>query len=178
MSNLTQARDELAEIYQKYECNHEDTAIRAQTIASGGIHYVYQCQRCGQRTSYAIAKSKAISLNNGQHPPPFDNLLKEEWQNARQSEIDEYNNRSKAKKSSWWQAYNDYLNSPEWAHNRKKVIRRANGVCEGCLENPATEVHHLSYQHVGYEFMFELIALCNTCHERIHASSEDTEVQS
>jgi len=33
---------------------------------------------------------------------------------------------------------------------------------------PATEVHHLTYQHVGHEFLFELVAICRECHTRWH----------
>jgi hypothetical protein len=34
---------------------------------------------------------------------------------------------------------------------------------------PAREVHHRTYQHVGEEFLYELLALCHGCHDRGHA---------
>lgn len=68
----------------------------------------------------------------------------------------------------WPDLYRDYLRSHEWAMKRAKVMRRANHRCEGCGDSPATDVHHLSYEHVTQEFLFELVALCAGCHERIH----------
>ena len=31
-----------------------------------------------------------------------------------------------------------------------------------------TQCHHLTYENVGEEFLFELVALCSDCHERLH----------
>ena len=42
------------------------------------------------------------------------------------------------------------------------------GVCEACGEVRATEVHHLTYKHIGSEFLWELVAICRACHERYH----------
>jgi len=68
----------------------------------------------------------------------------------------------------WPELYREYLRSQEWALKRAKVMRRAGGLCEGCGDHRATDVHHLSYEHVTQEFLFELVALCADCHERIH----------
>lgn len=68
----------------------------------------------------------------------------------------------------WPELYRDYLRSHEWALKRAKVMRRAGHVCEGCGDHPAVDVHHLTYEHVTQEFLFELVALCAGCHERIH----------
>lgn len=69
------------------------------------------------------------------------------------------------------ESYADYLRSREWAERREKVMQRALGLCEGCRVRPAGEVHHLSYEHVTEEFLFELVALCGDCHARIHGAS-------
>jgi hypothetical protein len=68
----------------------------------------------------------------------------------------------------WADLYRDYLKSQEWAVRRAKVMRRAGHICEGCGNKPATEVHHLTYDHVTEEFLFELVAVCGDCHERLH----------
>jgi 5-methylcytosine-specific restriction endonuclease McrA len=52
---------------------------------------------------------------------------------------------------------------------RAKVIKRAGGICEGCLTCAATDVHHLTYRNLFAEFMFQLVALCRGCHDRVHA---------
>lgn len=63
--------------------------------------------------------------------------------------------------------YCAYLHTDHWAEVRQKVMRRARGWCEGCGEHRATEVHHLTYDHVGNEMLFELVALCRECHEKL-----------
>ena len=67
-----------------------------------------------------------------------------------------------------WERYDAYLDSPAWAHRRQLVLRRAGGICEGCGTEPAREVHHLTYQRVGHEMLFDLVAVCADCHRAIH----------
>ena len=61
---------------------------------------------------------------------------------------------------NWPELYADYLKSQQWADKRDRVLRRANYHCEGCAQRPATDAHHLTYEHVTQEFLFELVALC------------------
>jgi hypothetical protein len=70
----------------------------------------------------------------------------------------------------WWADYNRYLESPQWRVRRDAVLHRANWICEGCGKNRATEVHHLNYDHVKHEMLFDLVAICRTCHEFVTAS--------
>lgn len=63
---------------------------------------------------------------------------------------------------------NEYYQSLEWKSLRLNVLKRDNYICQGCLKNQATEVHHHTYAHLKEEFMFELISLCNYCHSRYH----------
>lgn len=72
----------------------------------------------------------------------------------------------------WFEWYDHYLQSPEWREKSRAVIRRANGTCEGCGKRSATQAHHLTYAHVGDEFLWELRAVCTECHERAHADKE------
>ena len=51
----------------------------------------------------------------------------------------------------------------EWA-----VLQRAGHICQGCLSAKAEVVHHLTYDHVGDELLYELVALCRACHDRAH----------
>jgi hypothetical protein len=70
--------------------------------------------------------------------------------------------------ADWWARYDAYLKSPEWHARRRLVLKRANGVCEGCGLRPAAQVHHLSYTHVFNEFLWELRAVCLACHQALH----------
>lgn len=67
--------------------------------------------------------------------------------------------------------YRQYLESADWATMRNRVLERDKHLCQGCLRERATQVHHLSYKNLRREFAFELISVCDTCHERIHGPS-------
>jgi hypothetical protein len=69
--------------------------------------------------------------------------------------------------------YHNYLLSPEWAQKREAVLERASGRCEGCRTAEATQVHHLTYEHCGNEFLWELVAICRACHSRFHGFANE-----
>ena len=69
----------------------------------------------------------------------------------------------------WFKQHNEYLQTNQWKAIRLKVLKRDNNLCQGCLEAPATEVHHLNYDHWKNELMFELLSVCYDCHHnKIH----------
>jgi 5-methylcytosine-specific restriction endonuclease McrA len=70
--------------------------------------------------------------------------------------------------SHWKRWYAAYQLSDAWRDRRRKVLERANHLCEACRERRATEVHHLHYMRVGYEPLFDLVAICRECHETLH----------
>ena len=72
----------------------------------------------------------------------------------------------------WWAWYSAYLETPEWAARRQLVFLRARGVCEGCRSASPTHVHHLTYEHAGDELLYELVALCQPCHQRAHPAKD------
>ena len=69
---------------------------------------------------------------------------------------------------TWWDRYDRYMQTPEWKERRQLVLKRANYVCEGCGKAKATEVHHLTYERLGKEMLFDLVAVCDECHRKIH----------
>jgi hypothetical protein len=75
---------------------------------------------------------------------------------------------AKEESERWWREYNVYLLSVAWREKRAHVLERAGYKCEGCGVARATQVHHLTYKHVRNEFLFELKAVCDACHERAH----------
>jgi hypothetical protein len=72
----------------------------------------------------------------------------------------------------WWAQYNAYLESPQWRRRRELVLSRAGGVCEGCGERRAVQVHHRTYEHVRNELLWELVAVCEDCHRRCHPGKD------
>ncbi len=73
------------------------------------------------------------------------------------------------KRQPWWDWYSTYLSSPAWADKRREVLTRDRNKCLRCSA-PATQVHHMTYQNVGYENLDELASVCDACHEWVHGS--------
>lgn len=157
---------------ESFDCNHETTALRRRVIKGGAIQYVHQCLRCGESRNQPLAKIKALEANAGVEPPPFDDQLREIWEQRRSESAESINKRFS--RDAFFADYDQYLKSDAWAKRRAMVMKRARSLCEGCGENPATEVHHLTYAHVGREFLFELVALCEPCHDRLHEDDDES----
>lgn len=63
--------------------------------------------------------------------------------------------------------YRAYLMSPEWKRKRLMVLKRDNNTCQSCLSRRAIDVHHLTYDHIYNEPLFDLVSVCRDCHESI-----------
>lgn len=64
--------------------------------------------------------------------------------------------------------YLRYIRSPLW-RTRSREYRRAHPICEvRWCSNRATQVHHLTYARLGRELPEDLMAVCTTCHKKIH----------
>jgi 5-methylcytosine-specific restriction endonuclease McrA len=65
--------------------------------------------------------------------------------------------------------YSEYIKSPGWRAKREEKLFAANYKCEQCgFEDPKLEVHHKTYEHLGDEWMSDLIVLCSFCHKNAH----------
>lgn len=153
-------------------CAHEQSEARS-TIASNGVEMVsMQCVFCGERLSNFLKKADWPAQR-----VPWDEGLREAIYTAN------HNKRAliKLKAIAFSQLndvtrkgeYDAYLRSDEWRKKRKIVLERDGHVCQGCGANRATEVHHLTYQHIYHEFLFELTSLCAGCHDRIHSDEDN-----
>jgi len=147
------------------KCEHSRTELRERTYSNGSKHYVEQCLRCGHALrSYAkdSPESQAARTNGG--IPQYDEFLQLIFERSQQQAALE---QREAEHTQWLDEYSEYLHSPHWRRLRAAVLKRDNHLCQACLRRRATEVHHLTYEHVGDEFAFELISVCHTCHTRI-----------
>jgi len=165
-------------------CKCLNTELRKRILKNGAIQYVYQCLNCGNTTSNAISKIKAEELNGSSAFICFDDNLSILWKKKFEKGIDSITKKyesliseaiklNEQKDDKFFENYKKYLESEKWNKKRLKVIERANYICEGCRENEATEVHHLNYEHVFDELLFELVALCKSCHTFIHKKDEE-----
>lgn len=146
-------------------CEHAETQVRKRTQSDGRTVACRQCLRCGASLGN-VAKNRVPYVAV---LPAWDEALQKSWRERGQTEFDQ---RRQDEQDAFWKWYNAYLLSPEWRVLRSKVLKRADGVCEGCGERPAVQVHHLTYARVGKEMLFDLVAVCQFCHDRIHEDRE------
>jgi 5-methylcytosine-specific restriction endonuclease McrA len=151
-----------------FECLHEEKTVRKKLSSDGAISIWHQCDCCGHKIGPAVRK---ITLSSQQIEAlsVWDECIVSRFNDEKQEHFIVILNREKERlKAVWWKSYEKYLASPEWKHKRKLVLERAQNTCEGCREAKAMDVHHLSYDDVGKEFLFQLVALCRKCHDRWH----------
>jgi len=63
--------------------------------------------------------------------------------------------------------YKAYLESDWWKTTREKYIKSIGNKCECCGKPFDLQVHHLTYEHLGFERDYELKCLCRNCHQWI-----------
>lgn len=153
------------------ECEHTREELRQRTQTNGVVIAGLQCLDCGRWRSVKKPPDFA-SL------PVFDESISENWERARSEEWQEWYDRLQQKRldavaeknQAWWDWYTRYLESDEWKQRRIKVLTRDGHICQAQLEcdgATATQVHHLTYAHVGNEPLFDLRSVCTACHETI-----------
>ena len=152
--------------------------VAERTTAVGLSVIRKQCINCALRIGQAVKRPP-----DADELPEFDDAKHDAYKAARKAALSTVDQkyveiqlrRWKGKEdgdSYYRQAHSAYLESPAWKDRRRLVLERAQGLCEGCRKAGATEVHHLSYFHSGQELLFELVALCGDCHDRIHAKGD------
>lgn len=156
--------------YSYLSCDCDRTAVRIRTQSNGVQIYALQCLDCGRQIR-AVSKN-APEILEMPNRIPFDEALKEHWRQRVQehthAQVQERERQQQERTTEWWQQYTAYLETTAWQLKRQAVLTRANNWCEGCGKRQATQVHHTTYKHVFDEFLFELVAVCEFCHRRIH----------
>ena len=70
----------------------------------------------------------------------------------------------------FWQLHDEYLATSFWHARRDAVLARDRHTCQAALagcRGEASQAHHLTYAHWRNEPLYDLIAVCRWCHERI-----------
>ncbi len=148
------------------QCDHEAAKVVWKPTSGGGRQLRRQCDRCGRTFGPALRRELAAP-----DTPYADEEKERQWEAARERAYAAEQDRRVALDEAWRSLYDAYLGTDEWRRRRRLVIERAGGMCEGCRERTAEQVHHLNYTHVCNEFLFELVAVCVDCHARIHGGS-------
>lgn len=151
------------------KCVHAKKQIVWTTVNNSGYEMEtrqlrHQCLECGKLLAGALPYSKAT-----QATPSVDLVALERWWDNEQAGWRQRREQQDEMVRQRTERYHMYL---QWAERCALVLDRANGICEGCRQRKATQVHHLTYQHAGEEFLWELVAVCRECHERVHGGEE------
>jgi hypothetical protein len=166
--DVTAALSDDLEIWRNAACGHPAVEVRKRRDGGGAVHFFRQCTSCG--TSVGTALKKSTELDSA---AAWDKKLESRTQKQREADrlslVQKHVRIQRTGAEGFKREYDVYLKSPEWARRRATVLRRAGGICEGCLGRKATQVHHLTYDHIYNEFMFELVAVCDECHKRLHS---------
>ncbi len=148
-------------------CDCTETRITEQTIQGGSTRYVKQCQKCGRSVGSAIKKS---SINY--QPQQFNTELRDYHEDIRQTTFtifeEQRAKQKEEKQAAFDKKYQEYMASDLWQVRRIRVLLRDDYKCQGCLEQPATDVHHITYDRLGDELLIDLVSLCRGCHDKIH----------
>ena len=147
------------ELGDVWHCEHANRQLTLRSASNGADMYREQCLDCGAPVGQFIKRE--VVVRSGRAIEKWDTQLQERWRAGRATAREEA-------RARWWNLYDEYLSGPVWKAKRALVLRRANGRCEGCAEHGATQVHHLTYDRVGREMLFDLVAICDACHEAIH----------
>jgi hypothetical protein len=157
---------------ERFACDHD--GLMVLTIFTDSLrrpHCRYQCSRCG---GWLAAKKCDVSPAEYQNASPFNPQIEAEWTKQKQAYtrelFDAEREASRAKSlDTFRNEEEEFLASPRWSEMRRLVLKRANGICEGCLTRRATQVHHVNYdRRFGREMLFDLRAVCGGCHDAIH----------
>jgi len=155
-----------------YRCGGNFAALRRRMV--GGYETLHmQCTHCGRSISGSLTKRECFdfaSLNQ------WDDALPESWRRKIQADF-ETEHQARVRELTHHQEtrqsrrarYAEWLRtSPEWRAVRSRVMRRANFVCECCLETEARDVHHETYELGVLPPAWLLRAVCRTCHQSLH----------
>jgi 5-methylcytosine-specific restriction endonuclease McrA len=148
------------------DCPHSNAPIVRKPTRAGTFNYTRQCQDCGQQVGQFIGRERVMKETGGKEPGDWSEQLEWREHNERMAEMD-------AEYAARRARYGEYLSTPAWRAKRQVVLDREGGLCQGCRSAKATQVHHLTYDHVFNELLFELVALCDACHETAHAGRDD-----
>lgn len=151
-------------------CPHVTTELRNKIDKAGGARLWNQCLTCGSPVGTRVS-AKPYTWHQVHDMPLFDEDLRRSYLRAyftryearRVAEIEHL-------KAECREAFQRYLQTPEWRAKRDLVFVREQRLCEGCRSAPATDAHHTTYAHIGEEFLFELVAVCRQCHDVLHES--------
>lgn len=151
---------------EKTDCTHSWTMRVVYPLDNGQARQRFQCAGCGQLSGFK-------TMDKSREWPVFVDVVtpiriaREEMREYAKAMADLVRGE---KNADWWTWYRGYLETPMWFTRRDMVLERDNYRCTATLKGctgRATQVHHLTYDHAGNEPLFELVSICENCHNQI-----------
>jgi hypothetical protein len=150
-------------------CSHCDVSqafeLRRRTIKGGTTRPEWQCLGCGQSTGQPVSPGR---VPDWQSRPAWDEALSRQYADTAETERLREATEELARKRV---AYAAYRRSNAWHAKRTKILRR-DPVCAACGEAPSAQAHHLTYDRIFREPLFDLVGVCRPCHEELHRHDE------
>lgn len=64
--------------------------------------------------------------------------------------------------------YEEYLCTVHWHQVRQMAFRRHGHRCGICIRSVGLDIHHITYEHLGFESPEDVIPLCREHHQLRH----------
>lgn len=64
--------------------------------------------------------------------------------------------------------YYRWINSNAYRKKRNEKLKEVGYKCELCGSAKNLQVHHITYDNLGYEPLDDLLVVCRKCHEELH----------
>ena len=162
-------RPEIGQPADAPKCDHSETDLRRMRRADGVWVARPQCLVCGHGLQFV----KKETVPGFEFLPVFDKDLQAAWREKvdryYKDRREEYQRALADHDAKWWEWYSSYLRTDRWRRVRERVLARDRYQCAGCGERRATQAHHMTYVRVGREMLFDLVSVCDQCHEACHA---------
>ena len=144
-------------------CNNSLTKIRYPIADGTNFQTKLQCFGCGWKSPNAIKKP-----DNFSELPLFN---KELFESHLDIAADEARKKRYIKSNGTTVViYEEYIKSEKWKNLSYQTRKNRDFTCQLC-PNESSETHHITYDNLGIEKWYELLAVCHKCHEDIHGRS-------
>lgn len=163
-----------------HDCQHDFGTFKFE-YSSGMIQVITRCVKCGKFKQ--AHKKKNFELDQLDfYDDTQERLYNQELHKVRKHfrERQESIRLEEKKASNAWTIqkwYQGYLESNMWKRKRAWVFDRSKGKCERCGKQ-AVQVHHKTYDRLGYEEPQDLMAVCMSCHGKEHSENPGLDVVS
>lgn len=160
------------------DCEHEFGTYKFE-YSSGMTQVITRCKLCGEFKQAHKKKDFDLELLEF-YDDTQERLYRQKVNRARmhfRKRQDSIKLTEKKASNAWtiqkW--YQGYLESNMWKRKRAWVFKRSKGKCERCGK-AAVQVHHKTYERLGYETPEDLMAVCMSCHGKEHSENPGLDV--